>query len=125
MFLDTTFIIDLLARDPDAEAKRDALIGASGPVGLSTLTVFEIGVGLRDGERERFETVLESLSVIPPGVPEVWRAVSIQQALRDDGEQIGVIDVLIAGTAAERGEAVLTRNVDEFARVDGIDVETY
>jgi predicted nucleic acid-binding protein len=32
---------------------------------------------------------------------------------------------LIAATALERGEGVLTRNTDEFRRVDSLTVEKY
>lgn len=38
----------------------------------------------------------------------------------------GFGDVMIAGTAAANSDpTVLTRNVDEFERVEGIDIETY
>jgi predicted nucleic acid-binding protein len=47
MLLDTTFLIDLLNRDADAETKLDELAEASTPVSFSVLTVYEVGVGLR------------------------------------------------------------------------------
>lgn len=50
----------------------------------------------------------------------------IQRTLYDRGEPIGAVDALIAGTAATRPDSrVLTRNVDEFARVEAITVERY
>lgn len=53
-------------------------------------------------------------------------ALTIQRKPYDRGGSIGVVDVLIAGSAAERDdETVLARNVDEFERVDGIDVGVY
>jgi tRNA(fMet)-specific endonuclease VapC len=126
MILDTTFLIDLLDRDPDAIETLDDLIESTSPVSLSTLTVFEVGVGLRENERERFEDIIDSMTVLPLGPTESWQAVRIQRALRDAGQQIGVMDVLIAGTATEQSDpTVLTRNVDEFERVDAIAVETY
>ena len=50
---------------------------------------------------------------------------AIQRDLYDRGEPTGVVDVLIAATALARDEGVLTRTVDEFARVEDLDVETY
>lgn len=126
MILDTTFLIDLLNRESVADEKLDELIEATTPVSVSTLTVFEVGVGLRESEREQFEAVIEPVTIAPLGLAESWRAVHIQRTLRDAGQEIGIMDALIAGTAAERTDStVLTRNVDEFERVDVIDVETY
>jgi predicted nucleic acid-binding protein len=86
-------------------------------------------VGLRGpGERyrERFQRVVDDLEEVPFGPPEARRALELQGNLYDHGEAIGAVDALIAGTAAERSDArLLTRNVDEFERVDAIAVESY
>jgi tRNA(fMet)-specific endonuclease VapC len=128
VILDSTFINDLVRGRADADSVLDDLIDAGTPVAMSSLTVFEVGVGLR-GEAEqyrlRFSTVTDELEVVPLGVGAARRALAVQRDLYDRGEPIGAVDVLIAATAAERGEDVLTRNVDEFNRVDGIEVETY
>ncbi len=41
------------------------------------------------------------------------------------GEPIGVSDAVVAATAKEVDEPVLTRNIDHFQRVEGVAVETY
>ena len=129
MLLDSTFIHDLLRDDPDAAARLHELIDAREPVALSSLTVFEIGVGLRgDAEQyhAQFQHVVDDLDVIALGVEEARAALEIQRRLYDRGEPIGAVDVLIAGTAAQQADPrVLTRNVDEFERVDAITLETY
>lgn len=127
MLLDTTFLIDLINHDPDAKARLDALAEASTPVAFSVLTVYEVGIGLRGtNERERYERVTDSMSVVPLSRSTSQMAVSIQRTLRSRGEEIGAVDALIAATATERADArVLTRNVGEFERVETIDVETY
>jgi len=129
MLLDSTFIHDLLRNDPDAVDCLHELIDAREPVALSSLTVFEVGVGLRgDAEqyRTQFQHVVGDLDVIALGVEEARAALEIQRRLYDRGEPIGAVDVLIAGTAAQQADPrVLTRNVDEFERVDAIILETY
>lgn len=129
MLLDSTFLHDLVREEPVAITYLDGLIEAGTPVAVSSLTVFEVGVGLRGvarDRRERFRETVDELDEHPLGPEEARRALEIQRALYDRGEPIGAVDVLIAGTAAEREDAtVLTRNVDEFERVDGIEVETY
>lgn len=129
MILDSTFVHDVI-HENDAAINRLAELSEVGtPVALSALTVFEVGVGLH-GEaaqyRDRFDTKIEDLVVVPVDEAIARRALTIQHALLDRGERIGARDVLIAGTAVESGDPrVLTRNVDEFARVENLDAETY
>ncbi len=129
MILDSTFLHDLLRDDPDAVERLHELIDVRDPVALSSLTVFEVGIGLRgDAEayRAQFADVVDRLEVIPLGVDEVQAALNIQRTLYDRGEPIGAVDALIAGTAARQKDArVLTRDIDEFERVDTIAVESY
>ena len=129
MLLDTTFISDLIRETDGAVEKRDELKDSATPIALSALTVFEAGMGLRgvsNDAREQFDRTVGQLDVAPFGEREARRAVAIQTELIDSGERIGSVDVLIAATAAESTDpTVLTRNVDEFERVEGIDVETY
>ena len=129
MLLDTTFISDLIRGTDVAVEKRDELKDSATPIALSALTVFEAGMGLRgvsNDAREQFDRTVGQLDVAPFGEREARRAVTIQTELIDSGERIGSVDALIAATAAEStDQTVLTRNVDEFERVEGIDVETY
>ncbi len=129
MLLDSTFLNDLIRQDTDAVARLESLIDERVAVAVSTLTVFEVGVGLQgtaSTHRQRFRETINELDVQPLGLAESRRALSIQRDLYQRGEPIGAVDVLIAGTAAERDDTrVLTRNVDEFQRVDAITVESY
>jgi len=128
MILDSTFINTLAREDPAATETLEQLIDAGTPVAFSALTVFEVEVGLRGAARrprDRFENVANRIDVVPLTHDVADRAAAIQRNLYDGGEPIGVVDVLIAATALERGEGVLTRNTDEFRRVDGLTVETY
>lgn len=129
MLLDSTFLHDLLRGAEPAVARLDELIEARTPVAISSITVFEVGVGLRGaGEqyRERFQLVVDDLEEVPFGPREARRPLELQRDLYDRGEAVGAVDALLVGTAAVRSDTrVLTRNVDEFARVDAITVETY
>lgn len=91
--------------------------------------MYEVGIGLR-GEakqyQEQFNTMVEEMEVVSLGPRESRQAIEIQNSLKERGEQIGAVDILITATAAERPDSrVLTRNVDEFSRVDEISVETF
>jgi predicted nucleic acid-binding protein len=129
VLLDSTFIHDLVRGDDAAVTKLQELVADETPVTISPLTVYEVGIGLRGDAaslRERFQGVVDDLETAPLGVRQAERALAIQHRLLDRGERIGAVDVLLAGTAATLSDPrVLTRNVDEFERVDAIDVETY
>ncbi len=129
MLVDSTFLNDLVREEDAAVATLDELIADTTPVVLSPLTVFEVGVGLRGdaaGLRERFQGVVDDMETVPLGQEQAERALSIQRRLYDRGEPIGAVDVLLAGTAATLSDPrVLTRNTDEFARVNNITVESY
>lgn len=128
MLLDSTFIHDLVRGDTAATERLDELVAERADVAVSALTVFEVGVGLRGDAQQYREAYYETLDAIerhPLGDREARTAVRIQHDLLGRGERIGAVDVLIAGTAIAHDVPVLTRNVGEFERVDGLAVETY
>lgn len=126
MILDSCFLIDLMASDDRAVAKLDELVENATPTGISTLTVTEVGSGLRgDSERAEFDAILDQLDLIPFGRAESRRAAQLQRQLQSDGHPVGAIDVMIAATALEHDRGVVTRNVSEFKRIDGVRVSPY
>ncbi|WP_254524798.1 type II toxin-antitoxin system VapC family toxin [Natrinema caseinilyticum] len=114
--LDSCFLIDLFAEDAAAIAKLDEFDWRSASV--STLTVSEVGFGLSATDRDRFESIVQRVDVLPYGLAESRRAMEEQRELRDRGRQIGAIDVMIAATAVEANKPVVTRNVGEFQRTN-------
>jgi predicted nucleic acid-binding protein len=127
VLLDSAFLIDLLDEDAGAVAKLDELEEEQTPVSIPALVVVEVGVGLSVvSEQHLFDDIIGSIPVLPFDRAAADRAVDIQRDLRGAGEEIGAVDVMIAGTAAASSDpTVLTRNVDEFDRVAAIDTETY
>ena len=53
------------------------------------------------------------------------KAGRIAGELTNEGTPVGDGDVIIGATSLVVDEPVLTRNTDEFERMDGVDVETY
>lgn len=121
MILDSTYLIDLMAGDDAARAKLDELVADAEPLSVSALTVTEVGRGLRDpATRETFDDVMADVAVVPFGYTEARRAAGLLRRLDGAGNAIGTVDAMIAATALERNEKVLTRNVAEFRRVEGL-----
>lgn len=116
MILDTSFLIDLLAADDAAVAKLAEI--SDRQLTVPTLVYTEVGVGF-DSEtatEARFEEIMQQVTLVPYDDEAARRAVGIQRQLRQQGERIGAVDAMIAGTALVRDVPVVTRNVSEFAR---------
>jgi tRNA(fMet)-specific endonuclease VapC len=65
------------------------------------------------------------LKVLPFDVLAAEHAAEIRAALERIGQKIGPHDPLIAGHARSRGLIVVTGNIREFSRVDGLRCENW
>lgn len=116
MILDATFLIDLIAKDEGAVAKLDEI--ANEPLAVPTLAYTEVAVGIDPdtaGGRQ-FETIMDRVTLVPYDSEAARRAVDVQRQLVKQGDAIGAVDAMIAGTALARDEAIVTRNIAEFGR---------
>ena len=129
MLLDTAFLIDLMNGDTDAIAKAQELEANLVQQRLSAMTLFELYYGVAratdsEAERSTVEEVLASKPVHPADTAVMRKAGRLAGELQNDGTPVGDGDVIIAATAAVVDEPVLTRNVDDFERLD-VEIETY
>jgi predicted nucleic acid-binding protein len=129
VLLDTSFLIDLMNGDEGAVEKARELESELVQQRLSAMTLFELYYGAArsnqsDSEREKIENVLASKPVHPADSAVMRKAGRLSGELMNDGNAIGDGDVIIAATAAVLEEPVLTRNVDDFERLD-VSVEPY
>lgn len=124
MILDSCFLVDLMADDERAVAKLDELVAEGRRLSVSTLSVTELERGL-DRSRDAFDAVVDEMDVVPYDRAMAGRAASVLRILDERGEPIGAVDAMIAATALETDGVVLTRNVSEFRRVDGLRVVPY
>jgi tRNA(fMet)-specific endonuclease VapC len=130
VILDTGFLIDLRRPEPAAAALARELESGRVPQRVSVLTLFELQTGLRqyEGSAEdagRMLAVARSKDVL--GVtPEIaLKAGRLHGDLRAAGREVDSHDCLIAATALDREEAVVTRNTDHFERFDGLAIREY
>ena len=131
MILDTSFVEDIARQDADALAKADGLASQGVPERLSVMTLYELywGVGYIDTpqqEKDAIDAVLETKEVYDV-TPEIARkAGRIAGQLTSDGRPLNDPgDELIGATGVVHDEPVLTKNVDHFDRIPGLEVETY
>ena len=124
MVADTDVLIDALhGRDP-ARARIQLELG-TGRLATTAVTVFELLSGARgERSRQRIETLLEALTVLPLDPEASRRAAEIRTALEASGQGIGMADYLIAGICVSRDHMLITRNLKHFGRVPGISLAT-
>jgi len=100
-------------------------------IAVSTLTRMEVDYGLAlNAERARklvplLDAFFSTILTLPFDEADAAAAAAIRAALRIQGQSIGAYDVLIAGTGLARGLVVVTSNVGEFKRVNGLQVEDW
>lgn len=115
-----------MASDAGAVAKLDGFVEDGRRLSVATVSVTEVARGIDDEDRRAtFDDVLSRLDVIPYDRDAAERAANILQSLDESGEPIGAVDAMVAATALSGDGIVVTRNVAEFRRVDGVRVEPY
>ncbi len=124
--LDSNAVIGLLAGKPSLtkrirrHAPRD--------FGLSAIASYELFFGAYKSERKAVNlNTLEDLQfeVVEFDQDDARQAGAIRAALAVAGTPIGPYDVLIAGQAQARDLILITHNVGEFSRVNGLRFEDW
>jgi tRNA(fMet)-specific endonuclease VapC len=125
--LDTNAVIALLS-GPDHPVSRRARAHSPTEVGLSSISLHELYYGAFRSQRvEHNLTRVEGLllEVVDFDGLDGRESGSIRAELGRRGTPIGPCDVLIAGQARARRLTLVTANVREFERVDGLSVEDW
>jgi tRNA(fMet)-specific endonuclease VapC len=126
--LDTNVIVDVVRgrRPLVRERFADALLGDQ-PVVASLIVLHELRLGCAlhrnpDGELVRVRAALADIPIEALDEDDVIVAAEIRARLSRRGLPIGNFDALIAGQALARGWTLVTANVREFERIDGLNV---
>ncbi len=125
--LDTNAVIALL-NDKDSAVGRRARRHRPADIGISAIVAHELFYGAFKSQwRDRNIGLVDSLPfmVLEFAKEDAREAGEIRANLTMQGTPIGPYDVLIAGQAKARGLTLVTRNVREFQRVEGLRVEDW
>ncbi len=99
-------------------------------VAVPSVVVHELEVGVLkanepEKRRRQLDTLWAHITVLPLGAGEARTAARVRVELEAKGLPIGPLDTLIAGTALHHGATLVTRNVREFDRIEGLAVENW
>jgi tRNA(fMet)-specific endonuclease VapC len=130
--LDTNVCIAIMNGAPTTVRVRFERAAKTGDTLLvSTVSSFELWYGVeRSGRpefnRERVRTFFEGrVQGLAFDEEDSAHAGVLRRALEKRGTPIGPYDLLIAGQALARGLVLVTHNVGEFGRVEGLRVEDW
>jgi tRNA(fMet)-specific endonuclease VapC len=126
--LDTNVCVRAMRRG--GEHIRERLKGESDGLCISTIVLNELYVGAELSQRADFHLELTNelaarLTVLHFDEPAARHAAQIRADLTRKGQLIGPNDLLIAGHARSLGLKLITGNLREFRRVDGLRCEDW
>ncbi|MGO9547611.1 MAG: type II toxin-antitoxin system VapC family toxin [Rhodomicrobium sp.] len=124
---DANAVIALL-RDPSGPLAQHARQYRPTDIGLPAMVVYELYFGAFKSQRRADNvTLVDNLQfeVVPFDKEDARQAGEVRAALEVLGTPIGPHDVLIAGQARARSLVLVSRNLREFQRVDGMTVENW
>jgi tRNA(fMet)-specific endonuclease VapC len=121
--LDTNLCIRLLRDRP--RGLRERFNAESASLCISTVVLAELLFGAEKSaaprkKRREVDNFAARLTVLDFDEVAAAHAAKIRATLEQRGLRIGGFDALVAGHARSRGLAVITGNLAEFRRVDGL-----
>lgn len=127
--LDTNAVIGLIGGKSKTLVKR-ILDSPLGSIGVPSIVVHELYFGAQKSARvqqnlETLRLILADFPILDFDLADAFSAGEIRAALVAKGTPIGPYDVLIAGQAKTRKLVVITNNIKEFQRVEGLLVEDW
>lgn len=120
MIVDTTFLIDLLNKRPDA-----ILFAQNNYVVTTAISVFEVYQGAKLSEFEVLDIFFNRIMVLKFGKEEGVLAGKIALDLKKRGEIIDFEDCMIAAIALIKETTLITKNLKHFNRIKNLKVISY
>ena len=126
--LDTNIVIYTMKNRPPQVKRR--FQEHHGQIGISAVTLGELVFGAehsRQVERNLadIEAMTSRLKVLPFDDAAAYHFGQVRAELYRIGSPIGPYDMMIAGHARARGLKLVTNNVKEFERVQGLQIEDW
>jgi predicted nucleic acid-binding protein len=118
MILDTSFVVEILRNRADA-IKKITQLEESNVFKISAITVFELELFVPE---QKINRILSRFIIVPITESIARKAGQLFKDLKEKGLEIDKEDCLIAATALEEKDALLTKNIDHFKRIKSIEL---
>lgn len=128
ILVDTTLLIDLQRGRRNPRRQRAEAWLEKNPneeLGVPAIVLGEFGEGFTDADDAELMKLRTSFKVLPADTSVASTYGTLSRSLRMAGKSIGANDTWIAATALANDCALLSRNVEHFGRVQGLEVISY
>ncbi len=130
MILETSFLIDMMQGRPEAVALAQEIDRSGEPIVLPSPGLFELWVGAGRSRRsraemEKIDSLVAAFDVLLFSDADAKEAGLLQARLSLAGATLGTVDVLLAGMAKARGEALVTGDRDFSAVRRDVRIRSY
>ncbi len=134
ILLDTSACVDYLNGNKEL---KNAIEDQEDLIHITSITIYEMNMGFERTRRKisekRYKQLykpwlefINNMEIFPLGYKEAERAAKIYDLLESQGERIDDNDILIAGIMLTNGiKKIITRNINHFERIEGINIIKY
>lgn len=127
-FLDTNVCIDVMRGRDEVVGRLESM--SPDDCAISTVSLFELEAGARksnqpENELRKVSLLSDTLILFPWDKAAARASAKIRFDLESTGWVIGAYDTLLAGHAMALGLVLVTDNIKEFSRVDGLIMENW
>jgi tRNA(fMet)-specific endonuclease VapC len=128
--LDTTFLVDLIRRNPSAEKKLQYFRDGGEPLTTTAISAAELFEGAystkaKRGDLEQVKSTLEHMELLELSLAVCERYGKLANELGSRGLPIGDLDVIIASAAIVHRQILLTKNKKHFDRIPELVAESW
>ena len=131
VLLDTNILIYLIKNHPPQVAERIDALAPNDSLAMSFITWAELLQGAEGSQRReatlrQLDQLARQVPVLYPEGPQICRHYAVQAtALKRRGTPIGANDLWIACHALALDARLVSHNVSEFARIEGLRLEDW
>ena len=131
VLLDTNILIYLIKNHPPQVAERIDALAPNDSLAMSFITRAELLQGAEGSQRRaatlrQLDQLARQVPVLYPEGPQICRHYAVQAtALKRRGTPIGANDLWIACHALALDATLVSHNLSEFARIDGLRLEDW
>jgi tRNA(fMet)-specific endonuclease VapC len=118
ILVDTSILIDYYRKTDKEKSAWIALVRQKYSFAISAITKYEIYSGATPNQLSFWDSVLQTITIIPFDEITVDTAVIINSALKKKRKQLDLADLFIAATAVAHGLSFATLNKKHFERID-------
>jgi predicted nucleic acid-binding protein len=122
ILLDSSILIELFRKQEKSKTLFYKLAQTDEELCISAITHYEIGIGNRNSHNDYWNSLCESLRVLPFDKVCSNSAISIYLELLKANKMIDLADILIGATAVTYSIPIATLNVKHFDRIKGLKI---